>query len=79
MSINTVHLLIVGLIVALVISLFVAGWRRTLGHLVQGVLILALGVVLTMAMRGHTIFIGAMVVGAFMILRGFYYLLFTDV
>lgn len=64
-------------IVGVVLALVYRGWRKTAAYLLPGLVALVLGLGLTAAMRGGVIFIGAMVVGAFWLLRGFY-LLFMD-
>jgi len=57
------------------IALFVGGWQRTLAYLGPGAGVFILGLFLTAVMRGNVIFIGAIIVGAFMFLRGFYYVI----
>jgi len=63
--------------ITVVIALFTSGWKYTLIHLLPGAGCFALGYGLTVLMRGNTIFIGAMVVGVFLFIRGIY-LLITD-
>lgn len=70
------YLFIFAAIVA-VISLFAAGWKNTLVHLLPGAGCFAIGYGLTVLMRGNTIFIGAMIVGVILFLRGIY-MLITD-